>query len=482
MDLPEGATGKAHDLPAGTATGEHDGKLADLSDDQGPNVSSSRIPSSVLAERTTVEDLPHNVGKLSVSASTSEPSQVAASSKSPLPPQEKTYLDLTPRAPLSSSPASRVKSNEDSLRHPIPEEDVPDMDELAQAPQQHLNAELYPLQVSHHHLQEDEVSSPEIQNIMDQFPKETSEPCVEANPWIPVEFPDHSPKHVVQHPPRLSSLEPVDISVTTSTLTQNQILNPTQYSPPTTTPPSRLSEEASPVVASEVAPIQVVGQVETPLGENSNPRRSFSGRPPSLQALPLPEPDPEPDLPFDFHRFLEQLRHKSADPVARFLRSFLVEFGKKQWMVNEQVKIISDFLAFITNKMVQCEVWQGVSEAEFDNAREGMEKLVMNRLYSQTFSPAIPPPRSVAVDKEKRRQVEKGSGSGRRGQHQEDIERDTVLAQKIRIYSWVREEHLDLQPVGESGRRFLNLAEQGNVRTFDVCGTVCLQLCRALKD
>ncbi len=192
------------------------------------------------------------------------------------------------------------------------------------------------------------------------------------------------------------------------------------------------------------------------------PFSPLSGHPPSLQKALPPEPDPEPDLPFDFHRFLEQLRHRSADPVARFLRSFLIEFGKKQWMVHEQVKIISDFLTFITNKMAQCEVWQGVSDPEFDNAREGMEKLVMNRLYTQTFSPAIPPPPSSPSSKGKRRQGERVEGPGRRGQHQEDVERDTILTQKMRIYQWVREEHLDLKPTGESGRRFLNLAQQGH--------------------
>lgn len=131
-------------------------------------------------------------------------------------------------------------------------------------------------------------------------------------------------------------------------------------------------------------------------------------------------------------------------------------------MVHEQVKIISDFLEFITNKMAQCEVWKNVSEAEFDNAKEGMEKLVMNRLYSQTFSPAIPPPPTPTggAGRGKRRELEK-QGPWRRGQHQEDVERDEILAQKIRIYSWVREEHLDIPPVGPQGRRFLNLAQQG---------------------
>ncbi|KAF4214921.1 hypothetical protein CNMCM8980_008850 [Aspergillus fumigatiaffinis] len=182
----------------------------------------------------------------------------------------------------------------------------------------------------------------------------------------------------------------------------------------------------------------------------------------STSTVPPPPPEPEPDQPFDFHRFLEQLRHRTADPVAKFLRSFLNEFGKRQWMVHEQVKIISDFLTFITNKMAMCEVWRDVSDSEFDNAKEGMEKLVMNRLYSQTFSPAIPAPPSIprSASRSRRREMERLHGPWRRGQHQEDVERDDVLAQKMRIYGWVKEQHLDIPPVGAHGRRFLNLAQQ----------------------
>ena len=193
----------------------------------------------------------------------------------------------------------------------------------------------------------------------------------------------------------------------------------------------------------------------------------------SLPAGPPPKPDVE-ELPFDFHRFLDQLRHRTADPVAKYLRSFLTEFGKKQWAVHEQVKLIHDFLDFITLKMARCEVWQSVSEPEFDNAREGMEKLVMNRLYLQTFSPAIPPPlpppdsgRRTGAGRKKDQQQQKPSSSntpGRRGQHQEDVERDEVLAQKVSIYGWVQESHLDMPPISASGRQFLNLAERELVK------------------
>ncbi|GKT48268.1 vacuolar protein sorting-associated protein vps5 [Colletotrichum spaethianum] len=90
----------------------------------------------------------------------------------------------------------------------------------------------------------------------------------------------------------------------------------------------------------------------------------------------------------------------------------------------------------------------------------GMEKLVMNRLYTQTFSPAIPPPQPIPGAKPKRRGGERPMGPGRRGQHQEDVERDDILTQKINIYAWLREEHLDIPPAGDSGRRFLKLAQQ----------------------
>jgi hypothetical protein len=67
--------------------------------------------------------------------------------------------------------------------------------------------------------------------------------------------------------------------------------------------------------------------------------------------------------------------------------------------VNDQVKLIHDFLnvrskpyalkippkanmfQFIAQRMQECEVWKNTTETEFDNALEGMEKLVMNRLY-----------------------------------------------------------------------------------------------------
>lgn len=285
-----------------------------------------------------------------------------------------------------------------------------------------------------------EVTGEEIQTIMDQF--QNGGGAIGEQEIMSPRFERQKP--VLMLPPRSSSLEPRD-SYTISPQTTGQSIS-SQHSHRQTTRPSSIAD----------------GSIHKVKSEDSE--SLMSAKAGSILQPPPPSPEPEPSLPFDFHRFLEQLRHRTADPVARFLRSFLVEFGKKQWMVHEQVKIISDFLEFISKRMAQCEVWRTVSDAEFDNAREGMEKLVMNRLYSQTFSPAIPAasgsPRKGGKSTRSQADVANPHGPGRRGQHQEDVERDEVIAQKLRIYGWISEEHLDIQAIGDKGRKFLSLAQQ----------------------
>jgi len=92
--------------------------------------------------------------------------------------------------------------------------------------------------------------------------------------------------------------------------------------------------------------------------------------------------------------------------------------------------------------MRECEPWKNASEEEFDNAMEGMEKLVMNQLYQYTFSPAIAttlPKRPLTTD---------------------DLERDRVLSQRISLFSsWIQEKHLDI-PVAEGSKGFIMFAQQ----------------------
>ncbi|KZT21599.1 hypothetical protein NEOLEDRAFT_1181604 [Neolentinus lepideus HHB14362 ss-1] len=149
----------------------------------------------------------------------------------------------------------------------------------------------------------------------------------------------------------------------------------------------------------------------------------------------------EKDPPFDFQKFLDQMKLKGAEPIAKYLRSFLSNFAKRTFTVNDQVKIIQDFLGFISGRMRECEVWRNTTDVEFDNAMEGMEKLVMNRLYDFTFTPAVArmsPPRPVTTD---------------------DLERDRVLSQRIALFGWLEEKHLDV-PEGEGSKGFLMFAQQ----------------------
>ena len=67
--------------------------------------------------------------------------------------------------------------------------------------------------------------------------------------------------------------------------------------------------------------------------------------------------------------------------VTHALPSFLTNFAKRTFTVSDQIKIINDFLTFIAKQMRDCDVWSEASDVEFENAMEGMEKLVKNRLY-----------------------------------------------------------------------------------------------------
>ncbi|KAJ1878597.1 hypothetical protein LPJ66_011859, partial [Kickxella alabastrina] len=125
--------------------------------------------------------------------------------------------------------------------------------------------------------------------------------------------------------------------------------------------------------------------------------------------------EPESDG-FNYNDFLQQLRHPAAKPLARTVKSFLTEFARRPMTLNEQVRFVHDFLDFIGDRMRDNPVWQMMDERQFENAREGMEKLVMNRLYHLCFSPE-------AAD---------------------DAEKDHVVREKMGLFRWITLGHLDL--------------------------------------
>ena len=438
---------------------EHGDNLIDLKDghDDGQASTSERVSADTDAGGQAIADRTQELSLLSnpviPSETAMEPGQEVErqSTPPPPPPKDDKYHDPTPKTPLPSGPPSRSHSVAASTSYGSEDEgQYSDHPTPIASTAAHMDENSGPAG----HRVETAESGNEIQSIMDQFDEDNQHEGIEGATSPRFELSNPLLPNAIQHPPRKSSLEP--IKTQSPSLGMSPLPGP--LSPSTSSSTLRGDNTSIPPRTSSIPSFSPSRGIPADFTGPDSPGVSRLSH--ALHKPPFPEPDPEPALPFDFHRFLEQLRHRTADPVAKFLRSFLLEFGKKQWMVHEQVKIISDFLAFITDKMAQCEIWRDVSDAEFDNAKEGMEKLVMNRLYTQTFSPAISPPSPIAT-KGKRRQTERTMGPGRKGQHQEDVERDDVLAQKVRIYGWVREEHLDIPPVGDGGIRFLSLAQQG---------------------
>lgn len=438
--LPDEQRESSHGQTEGRAADE--GLLIDISPDPMPTKhpkpeaeEKTEVPSGSAAdtdkialERADIErEASEHLARRATEMSLGADDEAQEQSTTVVTGQEKRDLPHTPPPPVPPRKDTNAKKPEseeadyDEKWPPAPNEET--VNDVPEAPQGTAEA-----------------TGAEIQNIMDQF-----QDGMGGMPEQAIMSPRlERQQSVLVLPPRSSSLEP----------------QPSYTVSPQTTGHSITSQQ------SPLSPQATGNSIASSLhrGKNDDSASITSAKAGTLFQPPPPSPEPEPALPFDFHRFLEQLRNKTADPVARYLRSFLGEFGKKPWMVHEQVKIISDFLEFITRKMGQCEVWRNVSDAEFDNAREGMEKLVMNRLYSHTFSPAIPAPisspkRGARAARAHAEQAD-APGSGRRGQHQDDVERDNVIAQKIKIYGWIREEHLDIKPLGPKGEKFLTLAQQ----------------------
>lgn len=219
-----------------------------------------------------------------------------------------------------------------------------------------------------------------------------------------------------------------------------------QFDPLSISKPAPKKDQTQKPASEATEPIATAKQSATSQSSNSGQ----SGSPEdTTSSAPLDEKKPlEPaergntdsPPPFDFQWFLGLLRHKSADPIARYLKSFLTEFNKRNWTADEQIKIILDFKSFIADKMLQYAPFSTLSDAEMANALEGMEKLIMNRLYSKTFSPEIPVSRRI-------------------DSHEEDVLRDRILDDKMNIWHWIEGRHLDIpNRFLRNGESFVKLA------------------------
>lgn len=150
---------------------------------------------------------------------------------------------------------------------------------------------------------------------------------------------------------------------------------------------------------------------------------------------------------YDFQLFIKQLKDPRADPLVRYIKSFLKNFCTQRpiWTVTEQVKLVYDFKKFIYDKFKHFEPFKSLNESKFINAKEGLEKLIMGKLYSRCFSPKFKQLLKIELDTE----------------HQDDIDKDAKLIEKINEFKFIELKNLDLPFITESKlKQFIKLASQ----------------------
>lgn len=134
--------------------------------------------------------------------------------------------------------------------------------------------------------------------------------------------------------------------------------------------------------------------------------------------------------PFDFQVFLNHLKKKSADPIVRYIRSFLVSFSRQanSMTAPQMVMAIRQFKEFINKKFQFYEPFVSMDPVDLENSGEGLEKLIMNRLYVYCFSP----------------EAVKKFGNNACISVFENVKEDEEFLLQVEKFSWILGIHLDV--------------------------------------
>ncbi|GAV56099.1 hypothetical protein ZYGR_0AZ02710 [Zygosaccharomyces rouxii] len=141
------------------------------------------------------------------------------------------------------------------------------------------------------------------------------------------------------------------------------------------------------------------------------------------------EGDEDEEPFYDFQLFIQQLRDPKAEPIVRYIKSFLHDFQTVRvlWTAKEQSKLINDFKIFIYDKFGLYKPFCELEGSKLRNAQEGLEKLIMGKLYSRCFSPCLES-LEQSLDKD----------------HLQDLQDDRQLKQKAREYRFISPQELDI--------------------------------------
>jgi hypothetical protein len=130
------------------------------------------------------------------------------------------------------------------------------------------------------------------------------------------------------------------------------------------------------------------------------------------------------------------MRHPSAGELVASVKSFIWEQsnGKnpRKLSVAEYERLIQDFLVETTDRLAGHELWRDASQEELDDAAEGLEKYLMNKMYKQCFQPST----------------------------SDDIEREEALSDRLRMFSWIKPRHMDIPESLCTGEGFVQASQE----------------------
>lgn len=134
--------------------------------------------------------------------------------------------------------------------------------------------------------------------------------------------------------------------------------------------------------------------------------------------------------PFDFQVFLSHLKNKSADPLVRYIQSFLVSFSRQSGTltVPQMIKAVRNFKEFMNEKFLEYEPFASMDDVDLENSGEGVEKLIMNRLYDYCYSP----------------EAIKKFGRNASVSVLDDVHQDYEFTMQLEKFSWILAVHLDI--------------------------------------
>ncbi|EDO15277.1 hypothetical protein Kpol_455p8 [Vanderwaltozyma polyspora DSM 70294] len=148
------------------------------------------------------------------------------------------------------------------------------------------------------------------------------------------------------------------------------------------------------------------------------------------------------DSLYDFQLFIKQFKDPRAEPLVKYTKSFLNNFTRQRlWTAEEQKKLINDFKIFVYDKFNSFEPFQSMDARHLLNSQEGIEKLIMGKLYLYCFSPCLI----------KTRHLDEG--------HKNDLEVDAKLVAKIEEYSFIKPQNLDITgPMEKKLDKFITIS------------------------